>query len=99
MEIKNGLHPSGNGIQKIYRFDNNYGASIVRFKLSHGVFGSYTDNENEWELAVIKFTSGNNDCWGICYDTPITDDVMGHLSDSDVKNILDEIKELPKECE
>ena len=53
--IVNRHHSIGNGIQKIYRFPNNFGASIVRFKMfGLSGYGSYTSNESEFELAVIK---------------------------------------------
>ena len=75
-------------IQKFYRFDNNYGASVVHPSYSYG-------NENGlWELAVLGYT--DDLYWYINYDTPITDDVIGHLTDEDVEKILHKIKELPK---
>jgi hypothetical protein len=40
-----------------------------------------------WEVAVFK--DGE-----LCYDTEITDDVMRHLNDPDVDNILGQIKNL-----
>jgi predicted dehydrogenase len=53
------------GIQVIFKFDNGYGASVI----NHA--GSY-----ETELGVIKFYG---DEWSLCYDTPITDDVIGYI--------------------
>ena len=80
-------HDDG-GIQKFYRFDNNYGASVVHPSYSYG-------NENGlWELAVLGYT--DDLYWYINYDTPITDDVIGYLTDEDVEKILHKIKELPK---
>lgn len=38
-------HPLG-GIQRIYHFDNGYGASVVRFTYSYGF------EQGLWELAV-----------------------------------------------
>lgn len=84
-------HPNGTGIQKIYKFPNGYGASVVRFSLGFGRYGSYTDNESEWELAVIKF-DGND--YILTYDTPITDDVIGHLSTVKVEEKLKKISQL-----
>jgi hypothetical protein len=88
---ENKTHEMGNGIHRIYEFENGYGASIVRFKIRYGSlgsYGSYTSNEQEWELAVLY--QGH-----LCYDTPITDDVMGHLLEDDVEKILEQIKNLP----
>lgn len=44
-----------------------------------------------WELAVIK---GNKENFSLCYDTPITNDVIGHLSNSGVSKIMKEVQEL-----
>ena len=75
------------GLSAKMNFDNGYGVSVVRFKLSDDWYGSYTSNENEWELAVLY-----ND--KLCYDTPITDDVMGHLLKEDVTRIMKEVQDL-----
>ena len=75
-------------IQKFYRFDNNYGASVVHHSYSYG------NEDGLWELAVIEFIDDLD--WDITYDTPITDDVIGYLTDEDVEKILHKIKELPK---
>ncbi len=41
------------------------------------------------ELAVLH--SGE-----ICYDTPITSDVMGYLTDEEVADIIEQVKQLPE---
>ena len=73
------------GTQDIYRFDNDYGASVIRHRYSYG------GNRGLYELAVIYF---DGDDWSIAYNTPITDDVLGCLRESDVTNTLLEIKKL-----
>lgn len=94
-------HPAGSGTQKIYRFDNNYGASVVQFTI--GAFGgSYGVEGGRWELAVLRFTGegvsfDDPHNWGLTYDTPITDDVIGHLDDDEVQAILAQIRDLPAE--
>lgn len=78
-----------NGLQNVFRFDNNYGASVV--------WGSefyYVDDDNPYELAVIKFNDDSNK-YSLTYYTPITDDVLGHLTSKDVDHILNEIESLP----
>lgn len=74
------------GIHYIFKFENNYGASIIKHD------GSYGYKEDLWELAVIKFI--NEDEWELCYSTEITDDVIGYLTDEEVRNILGKIKEI-----
>jgi len=69
------------GIQKVYKFPNGYGASVIKHK------GSYGADKGLWELAVLF-----ND--ELCYDTEITDDVIGHLNDPEVDNILRQIDKL-----
>jgi len=88
-------HTVGNGIQKLYRFLNGWGASVVRFKLPYGdSYGSYTDNNKEWELAVIRWLGEGEGEFTLDYTSGITDDVIGHLSDKEVEETLIKIREL-----
>ena len=63
-------------------FENGYGASIIRNNMSYGGF------DGLFELAVVG-KDGD-----LCYDTPITSDVVGHLSGKEVGETLDSIKAL-----
>lgn len=90
-------HRTGDGLHGKAFFENGYGISVVRFKL--GIFssfrngyGSYTENENQWEVAVLR---GDNEEYTLCYDTPITDDVIGYQSEDDVAELMRRIQELP----
>lgn len=80
------------GVHIIVVFRNGYGASIVR----HGY--SYGHEDDLWEVAVIIHDYYGSDPemmhWELCYDTPITDDVLGWLSDDDVVNTCKEISKL-----
>ena len=73
------------GIQKIYKFDNGYGASVIKNPWSYG------GEEDKWELAVVAFDGDN---YGLCYDTEITSDVLGYLTDEEVDDILNKISKL-----
>lgn len=73
------------GFQTIVFFENNYGASVVWHKFSYG------NDEDLFEIAVIK---GNMKNWELVYDTPITDDVLGHQTSKDVSRVLEEISNL-----
>lgn len=75
-------HPMGIGEQCIVQFPNGYGASIVKNEYSYG------GKEGLYELAVFGKDGG------ITYDTPVTDDVLGYLTEEDVTNNLKKIKEL-----
>lgn len=61
----------------LYTFTNGLGASVVCHKHSYGY--PYL-----WELAVLK--DGE-----VCYTTPITNDVIGHLTEDEVAWFLDKI--------
>lgn len=67
------------GTQTIIKFENGWGASIVKHKFSLG----YLDGL--WELAVL------NSKGIIDYDNPLTNDVLGHLSDEEVNECLAKI--------
>ena len=71
----------GLGIIARINFDNGYGASVVKSMYSYG------GNQDLYELAIIK----DND---LCYDIPITDDVLGYLTEDDVTKYLRQIQEL-----
>lgn len=77
------------GEQKVYRFPNGYGASVVRHRHSYG------GATGHWELAVIRFPGAASDEFDLVYDTPITDDVIGYLSDAHVAETLVLIAALP----
>jgi len=79
-------HDIYGGVQKIYKFPNNYGASVVRHSFSYG------HADGLWEIAVILFDDDGT--WDITYDTPITDDVLPNLTDDGVTEALSKIKEL-----
>jgi hypothetical protein len=75
-----------NGIQAIVKFKNNYGASVVRH------MGSYGNKDGLYELAVIKYDENGD--WDLCYDTPITNDVLGYLTEDNVTDYLTQIEQL-----
>ena len=78
-------HPKGavyGGIISRIIFDNEYGASIVQGPYSYG------GADGLYELAVV----GKND--EICYDTPVTGDVEGYLSEAQVTDLLIKIQQL-----
>lgn len=94
-------HPAGEGVQRIYRFDNGYGASVVRFLIkgySSLPVGSYGAESGRWELAVLRFTGEGVEpgAWDLTYETPVADDVLGHLDDDEVQATLRKIRDLPE---
>lgn len=71
------------GIQRIYSFDNGWAASVIKGPYTYG------GPEGFWELAVLEGVAGD-----ISYDTPLTDDVIGWLTDEELENTLAAIAEL-----
>lgn len=63
--------PIHDGLHYVAEFPNGYGISIIKH------YGSYGGPEDEFEIAVLK--DG-----GLYYDTEITNDVIGWLSESEV---------------
>lgn len=48
-----------------------------------------------FEIAVLKKVTDDN--YKLCYDTPITDDVIGWLNNEQVIEILEQIKNLKED--
>lgn len=65
-----------------FNFPNGYSASVLSSEFSYG------GESGLFEVAVIHGGA-------IVYDTPVTNDVLGHLSFSEVAKTLEEIKNLP----
>jgi hypothetical protein len=76
------------GPQIILRFENGYGVSVVKHDYSYGV-----------ELAVIHAFKNIGD-WDLCYQTPVTNDVLGHLTPEALEAAILQVKALPpnEEC-
>ena len=78
-----------NGVHYVFKFDNGYGASVIKHDYSYG------HDMDRWELAVINFWMIDEpNHYDLEYNTPITDDVIGYLTDEEVRNYLQKIKEL-----
>ena len=78
-------HPMGvefGGILSRVQFDNGYGASIVKGPMSYG------GKDGLYELAVLD---SNGD---LTYETSVTSDVEGYLSEDDVTRLLEQIQNL-----
>ena len=81
------------GIHYIFRFLNGYGASVVK------AFGSTGYEDDMWELAVILYEEEDKkspDEYILVYPYPIVkyECVLGPLDDSQVREILQKIKDL-----
>ena len=74
------------GIAYRFKFENNYGASVIKHRYSYG------GDQDLWELAVIKFEADGS--WDLNYDTEVTSDVLGYRTDADIRDLLEQIKNL-----
>jgi hypothetical protein len=81
-DLKFKQHPSADGIISRITFENGYGASVVRHEYSYG------GKDGLYELAVL------NSDGELCYDTPVTNDVIGYLRDIDVTDVMEKIQQL-----
>jgi hypothetical protein len=75
---------AGLGHQWKFGFPNGYQASVID--------DGYGHESGRYELAVMHEGS-------IVYDTPVTDDVLGFLSEDEVVAALDQIAALPARSE
>lgn len=80
------LKETNGGPQAIFRFDNGYGASVIQNGMSYG------REAGLWELAVLEFDADGE--WNLCYDSGITDDVIGWQNADEIDALLKRIQEL-----
>ncbi len=66
-------------------FPNGYGISVITGEYA------YSGADEPYEIAVLK---GNKKEAKITYRTPITDDVIGHLTEEEVTKIMKDIQDL-----
>ena len=78
------------GYQIVFRFPNNLGASVVRH------MDSYGGKQRLWELAVIGFSAKDPESkdWVITYETGVSADVLGYLTEEAVDLLLIKIHAL-----
>ena len=69
------------GVKSRMTFDNGYGVSVVSHSYSYG------GKDGLFEIAVL-------DKDGITYDTPVTNDVIGYLTEEDVTDVMKQVQEL-----
>ena len=75
------------GVAAHHIFDNHYGVSVIKGPYTYG------GREGLYELAVLIMTPDMKYS-ELCYNTPITNDVMGHLTPEDVTRIMKQVSEL-----
>lgn len=84
-ETETGLN---GGYQAIYKFENGYGASVVKSRMSYG------GEKGLYELGLIIFLEGDN--WELFRHPKIgeLESIIGWLDENGVNELLEAIKEL-----
>jgi hypothetical protein len=70
------------GVQGRMTFENGYGVSVVSHTYSYG------GKDGLFEVAVLG-KDGN-----LTYDTPVTNDVIGYLTEEDVTDVMKQVQNL-----
>ncbi len=73
------------GVQYIFKFPNDYGASVIKRRFTYG------GNKDLWEMALIFFDEDGD--WQLTYERDFDDDVKGYLTDDNVIELLEKIKQ------
>lgn len=63
-------------------FDNGYGVSVVSHSYSYG------GRDGLYEVAVL------DEDGDLTYNTPVTNDVIGYLTEEDVSDVMKQVQEL-----
>ena len=80
-------HLESGGVRAQMFFENGYGVSVIRGPFTYG------GSEGLWEVAVLR---GSEEDYEVYYDTPVTDDVLGHKTESEITEAMRQVQELPK---
>lgn len=82
--------------QWVFKFDNGYGASVICHYIvpKKGVkyISTHGSKEKPFELAVL--CNFYEDGYELTYNTPITNDVIGYLTEKEVEEYLEKIENL-----
>lgn len=80
-------------VQKLYRFSNGFGASVIRGEFTYG------NDEGLWELAVLKFEGEGG--YKLAYPKEVCpdEDVVGWLTDAQVDDLLVKVANLQRDDE
>lgn len=81
-DLKFHTHPMGVGVRAVMKFENGYCASVVKTPYTYG------GRDGLYELAVLD-SDGE-----LTYETPVTSDVEGYLSEDDVTRLMEQIQNL-----
>ena len=80
------------GVQHLFRFGNDFGASVVRHDGSYG----NRNGEGLWEIALIQYSG---DEWDFVYEREMFSDVIGWQNEEEIEEIVNWIRALPSDYE
>jgi hypothetical protein len=83
-DLKFETHPNfgyGFDTQATMNFENGYGVSVVTGD------AAYSSESQPYEVAILKDDK-------LCYDTHITNDVLGHNTEESVTHIMEQVQNL-----
>ncbi len=75
--------------QVVYRFRNGYGASMIWDRAS---------SESGYEIGVTRYEGPDDNSWELCYETPITSDVLVRLDVDEARAVLKQVGDLPPDA-
>jgi hypothetical protein len=78
-------HSIGRGQHAVLEFDNGYGVSVLLGDMF------YSNGVNTYELGVLA--NGY-----LSYETPITDDVLGRVTEEEITKIMKELQSYESIC-
>ena len=81
LQFRHETNPLGFIDRARFQFPNGYGISVIRGTYTYG------GDEGLYECAGLKDNR-------LCYDTPITNDVIGYCDEDKVNEIIKQIEEL-----
>lgn len=79
--------PVGPGVQKLYRFLNGYGASVIDF--------GYGTQDGLYEVAMLQYYGEGHYQSKLIKHELVNYDIAGWLNDIEVEILLEKIKALP----
>jgi hypothetical protein len=80
-------HKGFYGTQRLYRYKNNYGLSLVNTPILHTF-------PFAWEAAVIRFDNDESNVFQIIYDTELTDNVEVFFTDDKANAFIERAEQL-----
>jgi hypothetical protein len=81
-DLKFEAHPNGmGGIRAVHTFPNGFGVSVINASFSYG------GDKGLFEMAILFKDR-------LTYDTPLTDDVLGNLTEEEVSEYLAKVEAL-----